>query len=435
MGTAGGLSGRRVVLATYGSLGDLHPFLALAGEVRARGGVPVLATSAYYRDRIEGLGFELAPLRPDLSHLQDDTELYRKAMDLKTGTKFIFDAIFMPHVRDMYDDLARACAGADLLVSHQIAVTGSLVASATGVPWASVLLAPMAFVSPHDPPVPPMMTWARHLRGLGPAFWRPVFALARRDVRRWTAPVVALRKELGLPPAGDPLFEGSHAPACSLALFSKELGAPQPDWPPQAVQTGFAFFEDPAGAGLGADLRAFLDAGPPPVVFTLGSSAVMDAGRFYEEGLAASESVGARAVLLIGRDPRNRPAGALPDWAFAAEYAPYSEVFPRASVVVHQGGVGTTGEALRAGRPMVVVPWGHDQPDNADRVRRRGLGLTVPRARFAARSAARALRTILGDPSFAARSEAAGRRVRQERGASSACDALERLVGRQVVAR
>jgi UDP:flavonoid glycosyltransferase YjiC (YdhE family) len=177
---------------------------------------------------------------------------------------------------------------------------------------------------------------------------------------------------------------------------------------------------------LSPELSRFLDAGPPPVVFTLGSSAVMDAGRFFEESLDAARAVGRRAVLLVGRDPRNRSLTPLPDSAIAVEYAPYSAVLPRAAAVVHQGGVGTTAQALRAGRPMLVVPWSHDQPDNAERVRRLGVGLTVSRARYRAATAAAALRRLLGEPPFGERAAEIGRLVRAEDGAADACDALER---------
>jgi len=92
-----------------------------------------------------------------------------------------------------------------------------------------------------------------------------------------------------------------------------------------------------------------------PLVFTLGSSAVVDAGPFYENSVAATKLLGRRAVLLVGKDPRNRPAS-LPDGVVAFAYAPYSELFPRAAAIVHQGGIGTTAQAMRSGRPCWSCP-------------------------------------------------------------------------------
>jgi UDP:flavonoid glycosyltransferase YjiC (YdhE family) len=105
-------------------------------------------------------------------------------------------------------------------------------------------------------------------------------------------------------------------------------------------------------------------------------------------------------------------------------------VFPRASVIVHQGGIRTTGEAMRAGRPMLVVPHSHDQPDHAARLTRLGLGRRVPRERYAAAVAAREIRTLLEDDRYAARAAETGSRVRAETGAATASHLLTGLLER-----
>jgi UDP:flavonoid glycosyltransferase YjiC (YdhE family) len=159
-------------------------------------------------------------------------------------------------------------------------------------------------------------------------------------------------------------------------------------------------------------------------VFTLGSSAIWDPGEFYEHSARAAHELNRRAVLLVGKDMDNRPAE-LPPGVAAFDYAPYSELFHRASVIVHQGGIGTTAQALRSGRPMLVVPFAFDQPDNADRVTRIGVGRTIARRRYNAERAARELARLLGDPTFSERAGAVGRQVQQEDGVREACDALE----------
>jgi UDP:flavonoid glycosyltransferase YjiC (YdhE family) len=177
------------------------------------------------------------------------------------------------------------------------------------------------------------------------------------------APISRFRAELGLTPGHDPVFEGQHSPQRVLALFSRVMAEPQRDWPPQTLITGFAFYDQADhGQGLDPDLERFLDAGPPPIVFTLGSAAVMQAGTFYKESLAAVRHLGCRAVLLAGDNSIPEP---LPPGTAVFSYAPFSKILPRASVVVHPGGIGTTAQALVAGRPMLVVPYAFDQPDNA----------------------------------------------------------------------
>jgi rhamnosyltransferase subunit B len=175
-------------------------------------------------------------------------------------------------------------------------------------------------------------------------------------------------------------------------------------------------------------LETFLNAGLPPVVFTLGSAAVLDAGDFYEQSALAAEQLGVRAVLLVGNDPRNLPAHKVPDSICIAEYAPYSGLFPRASLIVHQGGVGTTAQALRAGKPMLVMPYSHDQPDNARRVRRLGVAKVIQRDRYRADTAARVIGEMLAEKKYCERAAAIGAQVRGEDGLREAADALESLV-------
>ena len=110
----------------------------------------------------------------------------------------------------------------------------------------------------------------------------------------------------------------------------------------------------------------------------------MAAGDFYEESLKAARLLGRRAVLLVGSRPGRLPVGPLGSDAWACAYAGHAQLFPRAAAVVHQGGVGTTAQALRAGVPMLVVPFAHDQPDNAARVRRLGVARVLSRRAYRA---------------------------------------------------
>jgi len=147
------------------------------------------------------------------------------------------------------------------------------------------------------------------------------------------------------------------------------------------------------GRGTSSELTQFLDSGPAPIVFTLGSSAVMVAGDFYVESAAAAAELGRRAVMLVGRDPRNLPARTLPAGVIMAEYAPFSELFPRAAAIVHQGGTGTTAQALAIGTPPCwLVPFAHDQPDNAARVVRMGVARQIGRSQYRAGRVAAELR-------------------------------------------
>ena len=419
---------KRILLAAFGSLGDIHPYLALAVELKARGHEPIIATHGIYREKVEAVGVGFRTVRPDVPDFEGQMELMKDFMDLRKGPEMVMRNWIIPALRDSFEDTLAAAEGADLLISHPLTYAVRLVAELRGIRWVSTSLAPLGFLSRMDAsPLFPGHFFATATR-FNRALFRMIFPLMRATISSWNAPYHSLRKNLGLSAGPDPVFEGQHSPELVLALFSEMLGTSQPDWPPRARITGFPFFDQAKeNVTLKPELARFLEAGPPPIVFTLGSSAVMNAGRFYEQSAAAATRLGRRAVLLIGRDPRNRLPAPVGEGIAAFDYAPYAELFPRAAAIVHQGGVGTTAQAMRAGKPMLVMPFAFDQPDNAARVIRLGIARTVRRGQYKAERVAKELTRLLENPSYAQRAAEVGAHIRAENGTRTACDAIESL--------
>ncbi len=396
--------------------------MSLAMELQARGHEPVIATMEFYRQKIQEAGLSFVPIRPNLaSPKEQDDELINKIMDPMRGPKYLTEEVIFPGVRDGYEDLLAAVKGADLLVTHPAAPAGPLVGLKTGMPWVSTVLAPLSFFSAYDPPVPPFWQWTNKLRVLGPGVMKLFLDTMKKQYKAKL--VTTFRDELGLPDHGNPMFEGQHSPQCILALFSDEFAAPQRDWPKQAHVTGFCFYDGRHEEQITPELNAFLDAGPPPIVFTLGSTAVWVARDFFTESVEAALRLGRRAVLLVG-DERNRPAN-LPHTMFAADYAPYQSLLPRASAVVHSGGVGTTSQGLLAGVPTLVVPYAFDQFDNADHARRAGTSRTLYRYKYKAGRVSRELDLLLHGDSYKERAQSVRRKLQQENGPATAADLIE----------
>lgn len=425
--------GARVVMATGGSLGDLHPYIALALEMRERDLEPVIVTGEAYREKIEALGIEFQPMRPKFPGL-DDPEIVGiidRMMDPQRGAEYLFKELLVPAVRDSYADLNAAIQGASLLVTHPLVMVGPPLAQRTGIPWVSTVLAPSSLWSAYDPMVPPNAAWLHRLLCWGsPVIPRGFKKLLEALTNTWLTQFYELRKELGLPRGSNPLFEGQYSPELNLGLFSNALMKPQRDWPANTVLTGFPFYDRRDNRSMEPELLEFLADGPPPIVFTLGSAAVHLAGDFFRESVKAASLLKRRAVLLVGNDG-NRPEGPLPDGVAVFNYAPYGELLPHAAAVVHQGGVGTTGQALRAGIPMLVMPYSYDQPDNAARVRRLGVARSISRESYRAERVALELKELLENPFYSNMAGAVAGQVRAEDGAVTAVCLILRLLERR----
>ena len=295
-------SGKRIVLSTFGSFGDIHPYVAIALELKARGHSPVIATSEVYREKMDAIGIEFSPVRPDMpSYDQPDelTKLAASLIDAKGGTEKVIE-LFTLNLHEVYEDVNAAVDGADLLLTHTLPLVGPIVAQKRGLPWVSSILAPITFFSAYEPPVPPQIPALHHLLKLSPIFGRLFYRIAVVKLEKIMEPVYSLRAELGLPRGEQPLLRGQHSPKMVLALFSSVLGSLQPDWPANTRVTGFPFYDrrDYFGENeMQPELLKFLNDGPPPIVFTLGSSAFWVAKDFYRDSIKAAQALGPTRAL------------------------------------------------------------------------------------------------------------------------------------------
>ena len=411
---------KRVVFSTVGSLGDLHPYIAIAKVLAARGHTAVIATTDRYKRIVEAEGIGYAPLRPPEAVFGGLQAVAAKLFDPLRGPPYLVREMIMPYVREQYEDTLAACEGASMLVTHPLTMAGPLVCAKTGLPWVSSVLAPASLMSAIDPPLLNGAWWGRSLRRMRPASYALLLKIVGAIARGWERPLHDLRSDLGLPRAQHAaLLQGQFSPLLNLALFPRLIAEPQADWPANTLLSGFARFDGPpVDARSQADLAAFLAAGDAPIVFALGSSVVMIAGDFWDKAIAASLSLGRRAILLTGT-PLARP---LPAGVKAFDYLPYSAVFAHAAAIVHQAGIGTLAQALAAGRPQFIVPVAFDQPDNARRAVGLGLARSLPIAKVTPAILARELAALLADPAYArcARDSMHG----LDGGAARAADAL-----------
>ena len=243
----------RILLATFGSLGDLFPYLAIGLELKGRGNEVTLATQARYAERIAAEGLRFHAVGPDVDPA--DRKFIEQAMDARRGTERVL-RFLSGHVRASYDRSLPAVRDADIVITHPIAFGAILAIEKLQRPWISSVLAPISYLSAYDPPLPAHDAWILKARFFGPGAMRAVWNLGEWVTRGWIREVFAIRKELGLPRGANPFF--AHSPQLSLALFSKWLADRPPDWPPQTVVTGFPFYD--RGEAAPPELEQFLAA-------------------------------------------------------------------------------------------------------------------------------------------------------------------------------
>ena len=388
----------RFVVSALGSAGDVHPFIAISQALLARGHQVQLIASPHFEARIlrAGIGFTPLGTVSDFERMVQQPELWHP----RTGARFLIDEL-LKRLLDAYAVTAAISQPRDtVLVGSSLSWGLRLVQEHSGLPAATVHLSPICLTSATGPSVLP---------GIGDLSWLPVWALRalqsaaeRLLIDRSIGPRLNhVRAGLGLPPVQRVLSRWMHSPDLVIGAWPDWFAPPQPDWPAQTHTTGFPLFHERSpevGGGLDPSLEAFRAAGPAPIGITPGS-AMAHGAAFFARAVDAGAALGLRMVLISpfrAQLPAVLPAGAL-----HVHYAPFSALLPRLAALVHHGGIGTSAQALAAGVPQLVAPFAHDQYDNAARLRRLGVAVTVSAAAPVAAWQA-AMRCLLDAPGRAA---------------------------------
>jgi UDP:flavonoid glycosyltransferase YjiC (YdhE family) len=415
---------RHIAITAAGSLGDVNPLLGVGVGLQRLGHRVTAVLNPAYETRARSLGLGFAPAGEPWSGdaIADRPDFLHPAR----GSVRMLTDLIIPSAGPTFNaivDLARRDP-VDALVGHHVSFATPWAAERLGVPWAMAAVAPASWPSVDDPNLYPGMPdrdryprWTVRLGG----------ALGTRAVSRAVDPVVnRVRAELGLPAIRRAMFDAMFSADAHLGLWSPAYRPPASDDPPRSRIVGFPFVASRADANdqLDQRLAAFFDAdaGDPPVVFTLGSTAVHALPNFAEMAAGACAALGVRGLVLAG----SRATHALERFGdpsapvFAVAFAPHEAVLPRARAAVHHGGIGTAAQTLRAGKPAVIVPFTHDQPDNARRCRLLGVSETVKPKRLSERTLTTALRRVLDEATFARAAHAMADRLSTEDGSGAA---------------
>lgn len=382
----------RILLCTIGSAGDVHPLIGVGRALLARGHRATVVTNPYFAGLARRHGLDFAPLgsRETYEAVAADPDLWHPTR----GFGVIASRMILPNVEPLYELIARHDPAETVVFAAGTCFGARIAQERLGVRVVTHHLAPALLWSRHRPPMLGLMPEGLP-RPLVALFHRLTVAIADRAL----APRVnAFRRRFGLAPARDLMFDWNNSPDKVLGLFPDWFGPVQPDWPSQTRLTGFPRF-DPADPELPqADLPETED--EAPLVFTPGSANI-HARTFFVAAVAASQALGRPAILLTRH--REQLPDRLPPGVVHRPYVPLPELLPRAAALIHHGGIGTTAQGLAAGIPQLVMPMSHDQPDNAARLRRLGVGDVLSPARFTGERVATALDRLLHSEATLAR--------------------------------
>ncbi|UWZ84457.1 glycosyltransferase [Occallatibacter riparius] len=410
-----------ILLPTLGSAGDVHPAIALATALKSRGHNVTVITNEYFSAQIEsaGLGFIHLGTLADAERIIADPRLYSptKSFDV------IAQMVILPNLEPLYRILDTHRTPSTVIVASTICLGARIASEKLGIPMATIHLQPSVIRSltdagrqgriPMGPSAP--LWWKRFIYKLIDGLY----------IDRQLAPSLnRFRTSLGLPPIKRIFAEWLHSPQLVLGLFPEWWGPIQPDWPVALRLTGFVLHDAAGHYDIPPEVEDFLAAGPPPIVFTPGSAGA-NLHTFFRESVAACRLTGHRAMLVTSFPDQLPPD--LPPNVRAFPYLPFSQILPRAAALVHPGGIGTIAQAVRAGIPQLVVPYGNDQPDNALRLERLRLGVSIYPERYKAARVARALHALLDSPEIKANALRYSARIDTDAALNQACDAIEQL--------
>lgn len=414
----------RILITTFGTRGDIQPFIALGIGLKNAGHEVAIGTTQGYQSFVESYGLDCGAMSNELLQLTQDGLNGTGGM---AGTLATIKKI-PPAVRNMMDDEWNVAQSfhPDLILYHSKCLGSLHVAEKLRIP--AILSLPLPFFTPTRAfPVPFMAgirlgAWFNLLSYKIMGLSNGMYVKATNDFRA---------KSLGLPPLEsfpDLLVRADGSPVPIIYPYSPHLLPVPDDFPPHVHVTGSWFLERPADWQPEPELVRFLDAGPAPVYVGFGSMGGSDGQKRARVILEALEISGQRGLIVSGWG--GLKASDLPDSAFMLEAVPHDWLFPRVAAVVHHGGSGTTAAGLRAGKPTIICPFLGDQPFWGRLVYERGVGpRPIPQGKLTAARLAEAIRIATQDAEMRGRAEEMGQKICQEDGVARAVQVVN-SVGR-----
>jgi sterol 3beta-glucosyltransferase len=412
----------KIGIQTWGSDGDILPFIALAKGLRDSGHeVTLVYTSVDNKDySLYGESFDITLIKAYEKFSGELSKIFAeivKTKDPLTQLSLTFEHYFIPAVGEMYAASQELCLDNDLVIGHGIHYPLATAAEKLKRPRVSVVLCPVALETKYTSPLG--INFGKWLNML---FWKLGDRLSRKKLFQEAD---NLRKTAGLPPFKNLQDDLYVTKELMLIAASKVLSLRQPDWGSNIQICGFL---NPPDLSLNwkmpEGLSKFLETGEPPVFFTFGSCTQLDLEGTTQLFLDATEKSGVRAIIQSDWD--NFPEVSDEPNIFKVTSIPHDNIFRYCSMVVHHGGAGTTQSTLKAGKAAIIVEHGFDQPFWGKRLHNIGVaGKVLNKRTVSANKLAKSILNVLDTPDMSKKAQDISRTIREENGVGSAVSMIE----------
>lgn len=407
----------KILIIAPGAYGDTFPLFPIAQALRVFGHQITIVCNSRHSKICQGLGFEFIeldePVENRLGFGNIPTSIINEILLITAANR----------ITNQISCLLPISAKFDIMIGNQLATGAAMVAKSLGIPWVFCAASPLAIPS-HDSP--PLLPYFHGLQRRFPSqnLSRSCLRLTYGISRLFVNPLLKIQRQLGIPDAGHPLFEGRYSRDLNLLMVSSALVKPAADWPNNTHISGFTWFspDHMRTPSKSSRLKHFIESGEAPIVFTLGGPRRSSPGDFFVHSLAACRLMGKRAVFVAAQSlhekiPRD-------DNTLVTSYLPFHDIFPHALAVVHSGGIGTIALGMRYAVPALFCPSGVDQYDNAWRATQLGLGHEIRIKNYTSGNIAMALKNLINDQACRDNLNKYSRILANENGALTAAERI-----------
>jgi sterol 3beta-glucosyltransferase len=393
----------KICILTIGTRGDVQPYIALGLGLKAAGHEVTISTLAEFQPLVFQHGLLYNSLRGD----------FLKAAQLEVGQKsgnpLRLVRQYIEMAKDTLDDEWASAQKSEVLIYNPAAFGGYHIAEKLEIPAFAAFPAPLysptrEFPNPFFP-----------FRNLGPFNKLSHRLFAKMGPAMYRGPINQFRKNvLDLPPAkGENILRGK--PITRLHAYSEAVVPRPSDWDESSVVTGYWFLDASVDWRPAPELVRFLQEGSTPVYIGFGSMFMPGGKQRTEIVLQALRLAGQRGILATGwgglaSDNTSKDI-------FVLDSVPHDWLFPKVAAIVHHGGAGTTGAAVRAGKSQIICPFVGDQFFWGQRTADLGVAPSpISQVKLTAEKLANAIKYAVSDNNIRQRALSLGETVRAENG-------------------